>query len=89
MIRFFGNFLPVAKTVSVRVLIALASAKGWPFHQLDINNAFLLRDLNEEVYVSLPPGFHCKGECSSSNSSAPLICKLMKSLYGLKQASRQ
>ena len=58
---FSETFSPVAKTVSVRVLIALASTKGWPLYQLDINNAFLHGDLDEEVHMDLPLVFTARG----------------------------
>jgi len=53
-IDYQNTFTPTAKIISIRCLLSLAAARGWPLHQIDVNNAFLHGDLAEEIYMSLP-----------------------------------
>ncbi|RVW42968.1 Retrovirus-related Pol polyprotein from transposon RE2 [Vitis vinifera] len=75
------TFSPVAKIASVRLLLSMAAMCSWPLYQLDIKNAFLHGDLGEEIYMEQPPGFVAQGESC-------LVCRLRRSLYGLKQSPR-
>jgi hypothetical protein len=73
------TFAPVAHMTTVRTLIAVAAASSWTISQMDVKNAFLHGDLNEEVYMQPPPNV----------SALPgYVCRLRRALYGLKQAPR-
>ncbi|KAK8933315.1 hypothetical protein KSP39_PZI015777 [Platanthera zijinensis] len=66
---------------SLRILLSLAASRQRALHQLDIKNAFLHGLLEEEVYMEQPPGFVAEGERTK-------VCRLLASLYGLKQSPR-
>lgn len=84
-IDFQETFSHVVKMSTIKTLVALAVKRQWPLFQLDANNAFLHGDLDEEVFMKLPPGY----SVLSTSGSDQLVCKLQKSFYGLRQALRQ
>lgn len=85
-VDYFDTFSPIAQLASVRLILALAAKKGWSLTQMDVTNAFLHSELEEEIYMSLPQ----EGYTPTSGSLPPNhVCRLHKSIYGLKQASRQ
>ena len=70
-IEYDETFAPVTKMGMVRTLISCAANFGWPLHQLEVKNAFLHGDLQEEVYMEIPPGFAMNkilGRCANSRS---------------------
>ena len=78
----FGDiFSPVAKVASVRLLLSVVAAFDFEVEQMDVKTTFLHGDLEEEIYMKQPEGFVVKGK-------KELVCKLKKSLYGLKQSPR-
>jgi hypothetical protein len=64
---------------SIRLALSIVVARGWEVHHMDVKNAFLHGDLLEDIYMEHPPGFM---------HASSLVCRLKKSLYGIKQASR-
>jgi hypothetical protein len=78
-IDYSETFSLIIKHAIVRLVFSIAVSCNWKIHQLDIHNAFLNGVLAEEVYMRQPPGF--------VNSALPsYVCRLHKSLYGLKKA---
>ena len=73
------TFCPVVRLESIHTLIALSVQYGLELHQVDVTTALLNGELEEEVYMSQPEGFVAEGR-------EHLVCRLKKSLYGLKQS---
>ena len=82
-VDYTDTFAPVAKFTTLRTILALAAQNGWELRQFDVATAFLYADLEEEIYMTFPPG-----EEEYTADGEPMVALLLKSLYGLKQAPR-
>ena len=74
-------FSPVVRLESLRSIVSISCKYGLKIHQMDVCSAFLNGDLREEIYMTQPDGFVKEGYENH-------VCKLRKSIYGLKQSAR-
>lgn len=81
-IDFKETFSPVIKPTTIRMILSLAVSFNWKIKQLDVSNAFLHGDLDIPVFMEQPPGF-------IDQTKSNYVCRLRRSLYGLRQAPRQ
>ncbi|CAB4034655.1 Hypothetical predicted protein [Paramuricea clavata] len=82
-IDFFDTYAPTCKPETFRILLATAARKDLYLGQMDVKSAYLHSKIEEEIYLEQPEGFVKK-----ASSGQKLVCKLNKSIYGLKQAAK-
>ena len=78
---FEETFSPMVRFTSIRLILAIVAQSNLELHKMEVKTAFLNGELDEEIYMEQPVGFIIKGQEDK-------VCKLRRSLYGLKQASR-
>lgn len=92
-IDYSETFAPIAKLTTVCALLAIAAIREWHTLQMDVSNAFLNGELDEQVFMKFPPRYTGLGSrikaTPNVTATTTLICMLLKSLYSLKQAPRQ
>jgi hypothetical protein len=79
---FFDTYSSVVRLTTICVLLSLAASHGLLIHQMNVKTTFLNGELEDKIYMAQSDGFVVKGQEDK-------VCKLMKSLYGLKQALKQ
>jgi len=81
-IDYEETFSPVVRFTSIRLILAIVASLDLELHQMDVKTAFLNGNLEEEIYMEQLVGFVAEGQEHK-------VCKLLRSIYGLKQSSRQ
>ena len=81
-VDYHETYAPVVKLTSIRVLLSIVAHLDLELHQMDVVTAFLNGDMDEDVYMEQPEG--CKDPTKPDH-----VCKLVKALYGTKQAHRR
>ena len=81
-IDYEETFSPVVKFTSIRLFLAIVARLDLELHQMDVKTTFLNGELKEKIYMEQPVCFVVKGQEKK-------VCKLNRSIYGLKQFSRQ
>ncbi|KAJ4744662.1 Gag-Pol polyprotein [Rhynchospora pubera] len=76
------TFSPVVRFASIRLILAIVAVMDLELYQMDVKTAFLNGELQEEIYMVQPDAFVVEGK-------EHMVCRLRRSIYGLKQASRQ
>lgn len=82
-IDYFETFSPTSRWKSLKILLQLAAQNNWEIKQFDFETAFLNAELKEKIYMKPPEGYSPKMKGDN------VLLLLLKSLYGLKQASRE
>ena len=79
-IDYDETWSPVGRKSSLKIFLIHSLQNSWSMKQMDVDTAFLNSDLQEDLYMEQPTGFH---------DGTNRVCKLLKSVYGLKQSSRE
>jgi hypothetical protein len=83
-VDYFDTYAPVARLASIRTILSMAAILDMELHQIDIKGAYLNGELtaDEVIYMRQPPG-------NPAPDSSGKVCRLLKTLYGLKQSGRR
>ena len=81
-VDYYETFAPSVKMSSQRLLLSYSAREDWELHQIDVKGAYLNAKLDETIYIKPPHGYLKPGDEGK-------VCRLLKGLYGIKQAGRQ